>query len=123
MTGEELSQLKQQYDIARHHAWAGTALLSVLLAIRILLEISTYTGIPDLFFLTGGIILIIYILISVSFTYKYRSGLTAAQQIVHVHTDPEVEQAKIAADLEKERLKIEKKKAKAEAKKAKKQQK
>ena len=65
-----------------------------------------------------GILLIVYILIALFFTYKYSSGLAAEQktvQEVHVHTDN--------AEVEKQRLKVEKKKAKAEAKKAKKSKK
>jgi len=34
MSQKDLSEYKRKHDIFRHHAWAGTALLSVLLAVR-----------------------------------------------------------------------------------------
>jgi len=34
MSQKNLSEYKRKYDIFRHHAWAGTALLSVLLAVQ-----------------------------------------------------------------------------------------
>jgi len=34
MSQKDLSECKRKHDIFRHHAWAGTALLSVLLAVR-----------------------------------------------------------------------------------------
>lgn len=34
MSQTDLSEYKRKYDIFRHHAWAGTALLSVLLAVQ-----------------------------------------------------------------------------------------
>jgi len=106
---KDKSDYKRRYDMSRHHAWAGGILLSVLLAIRILFEVDNNIVIPL------GVILIVYILVALFFTYRYSSGLAAEQktvQEVHKRTDkPEVE---------KQRLKVEKKKAKAEAKKAKK---
>lgn len=108
MKKKDLSEYKRKYDISRHHAWAGGILLSVLLAIRLLIPL------PDEIILPLAIILIVYILIALFFTYKYSSGLSSTQQIAPL---PEsIEKEKIQADLEKERLKVEKKKAKAEAK-------
>ncbi len=34
MSQTDLSEYKRKYDIFRHHAWAGTAFLSVLLAVQ-----------------------------------------------------------------------------------------
>ena len=55
--------------------------------------------------------LVAYIMISLFFTYKYRSGLSAQEPIISVDSSVEIE---------KERVKLEKKKAKNEAKKVKK---
>ena len=108
--------LKQRYDLSRHHAWAGTVLLSMLLALRLLLEIPTALLILSIILLTG------YILTSLFFTYKYRQGL-----LTNIHNktiiSSNLEQQKIAADIQKEQVKLEKKKAKTEAKKQKKAQK
>jgi len=100
---------KRKYDIARHHAWAGGILLSILLALRILVS-----SIPDVVVLMVGIPLVVYILIALFFTYKYRPGLSATQDFIF--PSEELEKEKICAEVEKERLKVEKKKAKNEAK-------
>jgi len=58
-----------------------------------------------------GVFLIIYILIAIFFTYKYRFGLETPQksiQEVHIHAQD--------SEIEKERLKVEKKKLKTELK-------
>jgi hypothetical protein len=111
MTQKNLSEYKRKYDVARHHAWAGSVLLAVLVAIRGFFEISDIK-VDDRIIIATGMILIFYILIAVFLTYKYRSGLLAEQKIVEVHIKTD--------NLEREKLKIEKKKAKAESKKAKK---
>jgi len=109
MNQKNLSENKKKYHMARHHAWAGTVILSVVLAIRILIP-----TIPNEIMYIIVPILVIYILIALFFTYKYRSGLSAQDTIVSADSSVEIE---------KERLKIEKKKAKNEAKKAKKSKK
>ena len=109
MGQKSLNENKRKYDMARHHAWAGAILLSVVLAVRVLFEID------DIITMSLAVILIVYILIAIFLTYKYRSGLSTQQktiQEVHIHSNE--------ADIERERLKVEKKKAKTEAKKAKK---
>jgi len=126
MNKKDLSEYKRKYDISRHHAWAGSVLLAVLVATRGFLELSKI-DVNDNIVVILGIILVIYILISVLLTYKYRSGLSSEQkkvvEVYHHDSKDDLEKEKIRADLEKERLKLEKKKAKAEAKKAKKQRK
>jgi hypothetical protein len=123
MPRKNLSEYKRKYDVARHHAWAGSVLIGILLAVRVFLEISEFT-IDDRIILAIGIILVIYTVISIIFTYKYRSGLTAEQKVVEVQvTSDDVEKERIKAEVEKERLKVEKKKAKAEAKRKKKEKK
>ncbi len=109
---KNLSEYKRKYDVARHHAWAGSVLLAVLVATRGFLELSDIK-INDWIIVAIGLILIFYVLISVFFTYKYRACLSSVSKNV-------VEVKVKSDDLEKEKLKIEKKKAKAEIKKAKK---
>ena len=94
----------------RHHAWAGLGFLSVVLAIRILF-------LEQADFLTPiVVILLIYIIVALIFTYRYRAGLLADDKALKLKPSEDLEKEKIRADLEKERLKTEKKKAKAEAK-------
>ena len=119
---KDLSGYKKKYNSVRHHAWAGSVLLAVLLAVRILMEISeTNFEHMDTIILIFGVIIITYTLIALFYTYKYRSGLESEEKIIQIkHSSKETEKEKIHADVEKEHLKLEKKKAKAEAKKAKK---
>ena len=110
---KNLMEYKKRYALWRHHAWAAGLLLSALLAIRIFLEISDVKDIPNEIILIIGCLLLAYLLLSLFFTYKYRSGLVAQdQQTIEIKTSSD--------EVEKQRLKVEKKKAKAEAKKAKK---
>ena len=103
-----LANKRRKYDVSRHHAWAGLGFLTVLGFIRILFPAYSDLVQPIL------IILIIYVVISLVLTYRYRSGLLAKQEFLH-HTD-NIEGKKIDADVEKKRLKLEKKKVKAQAK-------
>jgi len=126
MSKEKLSEYRKKYDLYRHHAWAGSIFLSVILALRIFLEIMGVKEVPDYIFLPVGLIVMCYMFVSVLLTYKYREGLDAeeAKQVIEIKTSSdEVEKEKIKAKLEKKRLKLEKKKAKTEMKKAKKQDK
>lgn len=114
MTPKDLSEYKKKYNSFRHHAWAGLGFLSVVLALRLI-----FFETAD--FLTPiVVILALYIVIALIFTYKYRIGLSAEETVVQVEPSVELEKEKLKAEVEKERLKIEKKKAKSEAKKAKK---
>jgi len=118
----DLSEYKKKYISVRHHAWAGSVLLAILLAVRILIEISdTYISHLDSIILIFGLIIIIYTLVALFYTYKYRSGLQAEEKVIQIKpSSKEIEKEKINAEVEKERLKVEKKKDKAEAKKSKK---
>lgn len=118
MNKKNLAEYRKKYDISRHHAWAGTAILSVVLAIRIFLSTGETANIPDIIFLPVILVIAIYVLISLLYTYIYRSGLSAEQE--KISSSEEIERHKIDANLEKERLKLEKKKAKSEAKRIKK---
>lgn len=116
MNQKNLREYKKKYDIARHHAWAGSVLLAVLIAIRGFLEL-TDIKLNDTIVLIIGIILIIYILISVFYTYRYRSGLSDEQKKIEVHIkSKDYKKQEIEAKVEKQRLKVEKKKEKNDAK-------
>ena len=87
MNKKDLSDLKQRYDVARHHAWAGSVMLAVLVAVRSFLELSKI-DIDDRIIIIIGMVLVFYILFSVFFTYKYRSGLSVEQKrVVEVKID------------------------------------
>jgi len=108
MVKKNLSEYKRRYDLFRHHAWAGLGFLSIILAIRIIFPEFSWFLHPII------AILIVYVVVALIFTYKYSSGLSAKQEIVH--PSEVLEKEKIHAEVEKERLKLEKKKSKAEAK-------
>ena len=110
MSGKDLSEYKKKYHTFRHHAWAGLGFLSVFLAIRLIFLEETQILTPIV------VILAIYILVAILFTYRYRSGLSAPDQVVKLEPSAEIEKKRIDIEVEKERLKLEKKKAKAEAK-------
>jgi MFS superfamily sulfate permease-like transporter len=110
MKGKDLSEYKRKYHSFRHHAWAGLGFLSVVLAIRLLFIEQTQILTPIV------VILAIYILVALFFTYIYRSGLSAPDQVEKVKVSDGVEKVRINAEVEKERLKLEKKKVKAESK-------
>jgi len=107
MNRNDLSELKRKYNVFRHHAWAGLGFLSVLLVIRIIAPSLSKIIHPIL------AVLVLYVVVSLLFTYKYRAGLTGKKII----------QLELSDEIEKERLKVEKKKIKAETKKAKKTEK
>jgi hypothetical protein len=119
---KDLQVYNQKYQSVRHHAWAGSVFLAILLAVRLLLEISnTSFENMDTIILILGAIIIVYTLIALFYTYKYRSGLAAEKKVVKIQSfSDDVEKEKIRSEVEKERLKLEKKKAKTEAKKVKK---
>jgi hypothetical protein len=120
MDSKKISEYKKKYDIAKHHAWAGSILLAILLAIRIFLETSEI-NVDDIIILFVGAILVSYMLTALIFTYIYRTGLSANEKPVKRYsTKKDVEQKKIISKLEKEKLKVEKKKTKANIKKIKK---
>lgn len=114
MSRKDLLEYKKKYQAFRHHAWAGLGFLSVALAVRLILLESSDILTPIIF------ILMLYILVALLFTYKYRSGLSVPDETTTIQSSDEIEREKIKAKTEKERLKLEKKKTKTEAKKAKK---
>jgi len=116
MNSKDLSEYKRKYNAFRHHAWAGLGFLSVLLVIRII--------VPSLSELIHPIlaVIVIYVVVSLLFTYYYRAGLTE-ENIKQIQLSDEIEKERMKVEVNKKRLNVEKKKAKAEAKKAKKTEK
>jgi len=101
---------KRKYQTFRHHAWAGTGFLSVFLATRLLFpDYSLYLN-PII------IILIIYIIVSLLFTFRYREGLHTEEQKIQIPKSEVLTVKELDIKLEKEKIKLEKKKAKAESK-------
>ena len=87
MTKKENIQIyRAQYDIARHHAWAGTVLLSVLLAIRIFLEMAENRIIPEIIFIILGLLVAFYTLGALFFTYRYRRALVQKELEIYQKT-------------------------------------
>ncbi|HDS59218.1 MAG TPA: hypothetical protein ENN54_02855 [Thermoplasmatales archaeon] len=117
MDSKTLCEYKKRYRRYHHHAWAGGIMLSLLLALRIFLEISG-VSIDDRVMLLLGVALILYISLALALTYRYRSGLDAAEEQPPVSED--VERARLEAEVERERIRAEakarKKAAKAAAK-------
>ena len=111
MSRKDLLEYKRKYQAFRHHAWAGLGFLSVALAVRLILLESSEILTPIIF------ILMLYILVALLFTYKYRLGLSAPDETIKIQPSDEIEKEKIKAETEKERLKFEKKKTKTEMRK------
>ena len=112
MKKKNVNEYKRKYQIFKHHAWAGLGFLAILFATRIFFPDFTLIFSPIIF------ILIVYILVALIFTYKYRSGLTTIDEINVVTTDEKSKNQIIKTN--KDQIKIEKKKAKAEVKRQKK---
>lgn len=115
------TEYKRRYAMAKHHAWAGSVLLAILGALRWFAIDISYPQ-TDLIFIIAGLLLILYILIALIFTYRFRSGLSTKEVIVtqQSNSNQSSTQKETSSLTTKERAKIEKKKAKAEAKKLKK---
>jgi hypothetical protein len=117
MNKKNLSDYKRKYNTFRHHAWAGLGFLSVLLVVRIIIPTLSEIILPIL-----GII-VIYVVVSLIFTYKYRTGLYTEDNIIKVKPSYEIEKENIRDEIEKAKLKIEKKKIKSKVKELKKRNK
>ncbi|MFO8132920.1 MAG: hypothetical protein R6U10_03155 [Thermoplasmatota archaeon] len=98
MNTRDRREYRRRYQRFHHHAWAGSIMLSLLLALRIFLEISD-VDVDDWIFLPVGVILLGYTLTALFYTYRYREGLEAGEA-----TSDEVEQERIRADVETERI-------------------
>ena len=105
---QNISPQRRRYPLAKHHAWGGLALLSLVSAFRFL-----FPEIPDfiVFPLIGALFL--YVLVWLGLTYRYRRDLSERALSAPVDERGGEKSTKKAA---KNRLKLEKKKAKAELK-------
>lgn len=114
---------KHRYAIAKHHAWAGSVLLAILGALRWFISDTEYPK-QDIYFIIAGIIIIIYILIALFFTYRFRSGLSINEEIIQRQKTSNDEQQNTSDSsqlmIQKEQAKIQKKLAKTESKRIKK---
>ena len=115
MVKKDFVDYRRKYEIFTHHAWAGTAFLSILLALRYFVG-----AIPHYIFIPLGTLLIVYILIAVLDTYRYRAGLSKRHESDQPSQPTGKSGAQTVAPVS---LKIEKKRAKSEAKARKKEQK
>ena len=79
----DLSDAKKKYAISKHHAWAGSILLAILLAVRIFFETSNINKYNQIILIIG-LFIIIYMIISLIFTYKYRLGLTIDEKSINL---------------------------------------
>jgi purine-cytosine permease-like protein len=117
---KDLSDIKKKYRISKHHAWAGSILLAILLAIRIFFETSKIREYNQLILIIGFFI-IVYMLISLIFTYKYRSGLSLDENSINVTiSSNDSKDGKMKEKYDKNFAKIQKKKAKERLKELKK---
>ena len=74
MPDKDMSDYKKRYQMVRHHAWAGSVLLAILLAVRILIEMSDFTyEHTDTIILVCGAVIIVYTVIALFYTYKYHN--------------------------------------------------
>lgn len=110
MNERNLSEYKRKYQRFRHHAWAGLGFLSVVIAVRLIFFEQAELLTPII------VILAIYIIIALIFTYRYQAGLSAEDTVIKVEPSVEIEKERVKAEVEKERVKVEKKKLKAETK-------
>lgn len=120
MTNNNKSEYKRKYAMAKHHAWAGSVLLAILGAFRWFSDDAEWYQ-KDIIFIILGLLIIIYIVIALVFTYRFRSGLASEETIDRQIRSNQKHQTKNTTILDpKEQEKIEKKKAKAESKRIKK---
>ena len=114
MNEKDLVEYKKRYHTFRHHAWAGLGFLSVVLAFRLIFYEEAQLLTPII------IVLAVYIIVALIFTYRYRSGLNYEGSGVKEKNSEslkrDIERDRIDAELEKKRLNLEKKKVKAELK-------
>ena len=121
MANKNKSEYKRNYAMAKHHAWAGSVLLAILGAIRWFTDDTEWYQ-KDIIFILAGILIIIYILIALVFTYRFRSGLaTEETNVSQIRLNQKDQTMVNSINLSpKELEKIEKKKGKAESKRLKK---
>ena len=102
-----MNETKNKYDLFRHHAWGGGILLSIIFALR------TIDFIPNIIFTPLVILLIMYIVIALFFTYKYRKVLVVDSKKIKSPKYEELLDDKEKKGHEKNAYKLEKKRIKA----------
>jgi len=115
MSSKDLTEPRKKYQRFRNHLLAGLGLLLVVIAFRLIFFETAA------FFMPIVLILIIYILIALIFTFKYHSGLSNEKPSIKVEQSFEKEELK--TEIDKEPPKLEKKIPKREDKKEKKNKK
>jgi purine-cytosine permease-like protein len=109
---KDLSNIKKKYAISKHHAWAGSILLAIVLAIRIFFETSNINEYNQLILIIGFFV-ILYMLISLILTYKYSSSLSYGEKPINVTLkSDDFKEIKINEKYDKNYAKIQKKKSK-----------
>ncbi|EMR73021.1 hypothetical protein MBGDN05_00746 [Thermoplasmatales archaeon SCGC AB-539-N05] len=108
MSKKNLYEYKRKYQAFRHHAWAGLGFLSIFGVIRIVIPSFSVFLNPVL------IVLIVYVFVSLLFTYKYQKGLSIEYE--NLRYSEELEKERLKTNIEKARLKLEEKKTKVQAK-------
>ena len=107
MVAKNNKEHNNNYNLYRHHAWAGLGLLSVFLALRYVINI------PQLLTFAVVISLSCYITIALIATYRYRKYLKDNTQIIE---NKIIAQKNSNEFIEKQHNKIEKKREKAKLK-------
>ena len=110
---------KTSYVISKHHAWAVSVLLGILLALHVFFEMANI-DVNNLIFIIIGFVIVFYILISLILTYKHRTGLIELKEKLDKDAN---NKSNFEKSLSKDQLKLEKKKVKENVKRMKKQQK
>lgn len=110
MNKKDLAKYKSKYQRFRHHAWAALGFLSAVMAVRLIFINSASYLNPVI------LIIALYAVVALLFTYRYSAGLSAEEKVV------QVDSTLAHVDVEKERIraKVEKKKAKSAVKETKK---
>lgn len=86
MNNTKKEEYKRKYAMAKHHAWAGSVLLAILGALRWFVDDTKWYQ-KDIVFIIIGMIIILYILIALFLTYRFRSGLSMKQNVPDQNTN------------------------------------
>lgn len=95
MNSKDLTKLRKEYQRFRNHALAGLGFLLVVIVFRLIFFETAA------FFMPIVLILTIYILIALIFTFKYYSGLSTKDTSIKVEPTFEKEELKTEVETEK----------------------
>ena len=112
MNSKDLTKLRKKYQRFRNHLLAGIGFLLVVIAFRLIFFETAA------FFMPMVLILIIYILIALIFTFKYHRNLSTKETSNII--EPSFEKEELKTEVDREPSKLEKKIPKKEDKKEKK---